>query len=895
MLKKITKDDLKKTWEKQQAPGATVRDCKPDEKENDLVHAKPDTKFTDEQIEMLFPKKALSTIGWNKPGGRELAYNAVRSCLAKMRVHSLKTYTVIRDRNAHTFKSTDQYPVFMFDEGKFKLIYHPLNEDPDGIYQYYGERPDFYLHGQAQAGAFYQKQLDDQEEPVSTAKRKGRGKAAAEPAPKKKKIEKIPKLIMVPEPADAFGPSLMGYFTLFHGGTSNVLMRWDFVNLAKICDNVYQIRNNTDLHKELAHLNALEHLDLVTVELPEVKMDQLKDMQLVRRDILNLRDYLTWHNDHDFEELLDDSMPYRFWDTMNHYVGTGDDRTHVGYKYDFSYLRAYNFLTKQGFYRFPVEGEKNDYVFIRMDGNIIRKSRANDVKNFINKFLKDRRLDHDLRDYIYERGQLSESSLSNLEETEIDFKDFDAKRQFMFFNNGTYEVTANDIALHPAGKIKRYVWDTDVIDHDISPADCPFKITALPDDMYDIEILHNDCLFFNYLIQTSRMHWRKEFENAELKTKADEDKYRKDHQFNIASELLSAEERNEQKQHLINKIFALGYLMHRNKNRSQAWAVVAVDNNTPADGKSYGGTGKSITFNQALIKVAKNHHRIPGTNPDVTKNPHIFHGLKPQHRVLIIDDADKNLNFRFFFEFITDNQVVNPKNNAPYTIPFEELAKLVWLTNFSFLADPSTNRRILYTAFSDYYHAKSDKQEAYEPKDDFGLELFTDFKADEYNRFYNTMSYFLQFFLQCPVKLSAPMKNVDKRNMQREMGAEFEIWASLFFSEKGDNLNKIIVKSEAYKDFKNTLDSKFSYSSSKFKTSLGTYCRYQGYIFNPEELINDKQNERITFYLELRKFDASGFAIATGQKKTEECIYIQTEFEKPLNSTPPEYALITKN
>ena len=48
--------------------------------------------------------------------------------------------------------------------------------------------------------------------------------------------------------------------------------------------------------------------------------------------------------------------------------------------------------------------------------------------------------------------------------------------------------------------------------------------------------------------------------------------------FKITSEDLTEEENQEQINHLVNKIFVIGYLFHRYKNPSNPWMPLALDN-----------------------------------------------------------------------------------------------------------------------------------------------------------------------------------------------------------------------------------------------------------------------------------------------------------------------------
>lgn len=884
MLNKLTKEDLTKQSEIQQPLVPEVRGATTDEKEGDWDFTIRQDGFTDQQVEVLFPLQCLKEIKWftKSEKDKKAANDKVRTTCQRLHLWPVETFTIIKDRKALTYSATESYPVFLIDEEKFKVVYQPLHPDPESKYIYIKE-PKKFIHGLKQAQTEINKR-EDETKPVIDPE-------PSDAPVEKKKFEKIKEIILVNEAAEGFGLALMDYFVCWISGKNAKLEAWDFINIAKNCKKVYQVRNNTAADKKFAHERALANLDLFTIELPEA-LTQTIENQTINLPVVNLVDYFQTANDFQFKELLQDALPYRFWEMFPRYTGPKDNRVFSGYKYDFDSVQAYNFLNKMGIYRLPVEGRKTDYIYIQQDGNIIRERTPNKVKNFVHEFLEDRRLEKDLRNMLFESTRLNESSLSNLKETEIDFTDNDEHRQYLFFQNGTLEVTADEIKIHPQGDIDRFVWERDVIEHDISRAKPAFTISKMPDGSYDIKVNHYDDLFFNYLIQTSRIHWRKELEvELSKKSAAEQEAYLSDHKFEIDSDLLSDEERYEQKQHLINKIFALGHVLHRHKSRSKTWAIVGTDDKISRDGKSHGGSGKSLCFNQALSHVYKSIHSIPGTNPNITQNPHIFHGLTKDHKALIIDDADAYLNFRFFFEFITSDQVVNNKNGDIFKIPFEQLCKMIWLTNFSFSTDPSTARRILYTVFSDYYHQKgenNDYRETREPKNDFGKELFTQFDESEFNHFYNTIASCLQFYLQCPVKLNPPMSNVNKRKLQREMGTEFENWAGVYFNPIAGNLDKYFVKEEAYTEFMRTVPRNFIFTTSRFKTACEAYCKYHGLIFNPEQLINSKADNRIIHMVADRQYDArNGQWNESDKKKAKELFYIQTNFDDPLNLAMP--------
>ena len=158
--------------------------------------------------------------------------------------------------------------------------------------------------------------------------------------------------------------------------------------------------------------------------------------------------------------------------------------------------------------------------------------------------------------------------------------------------------------------------------------------------------------------------------------------------------------------------------------------------------------------------------------------------------------------------------------------------------------DPSTEARLLYLAYSDYYHQKTEDNEYLETRsirDDFGKELFAkDYSEEEWNEDCNFIMQCCRFSLSVAnrnIKIQPPMKNIVKRKLISDMVVGFEEWAAAYFSH--DNLNRFIEKDEAMRDFMSSYNLK-SLTSQRFTKALRAYAllnetRLQ---LNPPELCN---------------------------------------------------------
>src|SRR5690606_23451314 len=155
---------------------------------------------------------------------------------------------------------------------------------------------------------------------------------------------------------------------------------------------------------------------------------------------------------------------------------------------------------------------------------------------------------------------LTEKSLMTLPVKEIDFTDHTASSQYFFFKNKSVHVTKQGIKFIQKEHTKAMVWDDAIIQNNIYEGQQQFKIFKDESGNWDIAILKNDSHFLNYLINTSRIHWQKEFET--LKDSAAREKYRRENRFTLSGQNLTDDEIFEHKQHLVNKIYAIGYLLH---------------------------------------------------------------------------------------------------------------------------------------------------------------------------------------------------------------------------------------------------------------------------------------------------------------------------------------------
>ncbi|MEO6282161.1 MAG: hypothetical protein ABIN80_22920 [Dyadobacter sp.] len=873
-------------------PRYEERPAKPDEAEG--AHGVIPKEFTITEIRTVLTDSAWLNLGSSDETRKEKAQQLFNLYHFK----SLECYTNVFQGKHLTTYSTDEYPIFYFDEGEFGKIYRP-KAPHDKRFRYVGKKPSHYVHGLKQHQDFVRQLKRDEYDKIAKEKAL-EGQTSEEFAPSKDEVEKeverqkakLQEIICCSGGSDGLNCAALGYRVIWMNSESESLSGEDMSALLKIANKVYNLPDIDRTGKMTGHALAIKFLNLRTVWLPE-KILRV-DKETGKATSKDLRDYLKTHNKKNFDRLLTTALPYRFWDEEYQYNDEGKqkmkfDRPLIVYK--FNHVQAYNFLYRSGFARIKSERDKDGFFYVHVVGSVVKKIDAQDIKGYLHGFLDDRwqfdeSITQDLLNTMYTTNQLSVSNLGNLPLIEPDFKTNGHDHQYLFFENCTWKVTASGIEESKGLNTPKYVWEDKVITYPtrnnaqaiVKKVDPMFRIDKLESGQYDIDILSHDCQFLNFQVNTARVHWRKELEERQTlwmthsapkkrdeyilehgltkeeielffanRNIDDQRAYLKANKFNIAGQLLTEAERAEQKQHLVNRIFAIGYMMHRYKSPARAWCIWAMDNKLSEmqgdDAKSNGGSGKSLT-GKALKWMWRYNVSFSGRNPMLTKNPHIYDKVTRHTDLLIFDDCSEYLDYGVFYGDITGDMSPNPKNAQSYNISFDESPKFWFDSNFGDRDfSESTQRRKLVTAFSDYYHEKGEGtlyRETRMPVDDFdGKQLFYDFDQIQWNLFFNFMSQCLHFYLTCTEKIKPPMANLNKRNLMSSMGGRFFEWAEVYFGHESGNLNRAVCKEYA-KDSYMSSEKIRDLSTQKFTDYCRKYAAYHGYEFNPVDLQNSQ-------------------------------------------------------
>ncbi len=724
----------------------------------------------------------------------------------------------------HVFESTDDYPIYAYDMGTWAKTYQPYAQDKKYRFTYLGGKPEGYIFGleqfRAKFTAFEAAEISAYEENFDSE-----GNEIEEKKKPKKEV-KLSEVILCTGGSDALNVAAFGYNVLWlNSETGKELDLTLFNELEKKAKHVYNLPDLDSTGKREAHNLAVEFLDLRTIELPAELMEYSDNRGGKCKDV---KDYFKYYSKNHFDTLLKMALPYRFWDSVIKRNREGEPTGKIDY--DANNVQLYNFLMKMGFYQFKGNNGQTD-MYIKITGNTVKDIEPKIIRGFVNSFLERRKFNIDLRNVFLRTNQLSSTSMENLGYTELEFKASGKTFQYLFYKDCTIEVNPQGIVMHKPGDVDVYTWEEQVIKRRMYKRlkDKPFTITDAG-TQFNIEIHHRDCLFFRFLENSTKMHWKVEKYGVPSYDEHGNEYLRKEY---------TIEEQREHDEHLINRIFTIGYLMHNHKNPSKPWGVWIQENVVMDDSDSNGGSGKSILAN--CFKHLYCHLTLGARDPKITENKFLFENVSEKTKIIHLNDCHRYLDFGYFYPMLTDDLSINPKQNRQITMPFSMSPKFIFSSNYTPRdQSQSAKRRLLTTAFSDYYHDGPNDihTDAVSPRSEFGKNLFDDFTAVEWEYFDTTMAYCLQFYLSLvntTHKIDPPQNIIRQRALLSEMVNGFHDWAQIFFSDgdgEENNLGKNIPKEELLREFNDYHKGKCAMQS--FTKSLKAYCELEELELNPE-------------------------------------------------------------
>lgn len=542
----------------------------------------------------------------------------------------------------------------------------------------------------------------------------------------------------------------------------------------------------------------------------------------------------------------------QYWEIIRGEDRSGNPKTEIRFRY----LYAYNFLKRRGFGRLMMANRQ--YQLARIENKVVDIYEAYQIRDFMTEFTKEIVDKHDLvdvMDMLYRGGKMyfGPDSLGNIDFMHPRFETSDKNYQLLFFRDKYWKITADGIAEHPLNELQYNVWKDKINDFDARLLGDDFiqvkrfeqgDIDSIRNADYDTSILHHQfditrskdadqCHFMQFVYNTGEFFWRDFIDPSGWRPLPDDKR--------------TLSQRLETNLHFISKLTAIGYLLHKYRDKSCEKAVVGMDGRISEIGDSNGRTGKSI-LGVALGEVIPQTY-IGAKSKDLTDDPFIWEEVSEKTDNIFLDDVRANVDFEFFFPVITGKITINTKGTKKFTLSEQDTPKIYMTTNHAINGDSASFKdRQFQIAFSDYYN------DSHKPVEDFGINFFAEWDEKQWNLFYNLMARCLHLYFYAARMgwgingtglIQGPIERLELRRLRQFIGESYLTWADEYFGSGDDvasedilnmNLNRRIARNELYNDFmdKNPTERKFV-NPFKFKKKLMSYCHFRKLQFNPHK------------------------------------------------------------
>ncbi|WP_431133694.1 hypothetical protein [Psychroserpens mesophilus] len=425
-------------------------------------------------------------------------------------------------------------------------------------------------------------------------------------------------------------------------------------------------------------------------------------------------------------------------------------------KIKINHLELMEFFSSNGFYKFKFG---NSLLVIKESNNWIEEVGDDDLIDFVKSYLKRKKKKEVLE--VFTKGVGSYLSLKKMsfldQASTIKDKD-DRDNSKIFFNNCFVSISKIGFEINSYKNLKSKVWKNRILKRDFE----------LPKD-------NNKGQFEQFC-------------------------------FNISK-------KDEQRFFCLKTL--IGYLLHRNKERGEAVAVILYDELMSSTGETNGRTGKT------LISIALNELRevITFDGKNSKKNSWFkFQRVNVTTDILNFDDLDKNTSLEEFYSLLTSGLEIEKKRKDAIKLEFLESPKVLLSSNH-IVKGPggsSDNARRHEFEIANYYDA------VFTPEIEFETRFFGNYwTIEEWNKFYKFMIDCILLYLKNGLVKAEPI-NFIRETVIEKTSNEFFKWI-----EERLRLNQEEDKRAFHQEFINQFTQFSGLSSHRFTKWLNIYANYR--------------------------------------------------------------------
>jgi len=801
----------------------------------------------------------------------ELKYKA--ETLEKTQINFLESYYIIRDNIKHTFIASKGNPILLLNSDDASIVWRPLAKYPFNEFEYFSN-PDFGIIGKSKLLIeIGERRAELDAQIIETA-----DKAERKKLERRKPVQSLFVTF-----------NILDYLKIREIDKEAILLLNDKLDYNYYTDdlkpniyNIYLLPNNTAEQRLKARSIGLSFIEILIFKL--------------NTEYQTIAEYLTHleGREHVFFKKLNTALPFKFWEYEKSEV-------------KLNLIAFLNFIQTKGFFAYEDQRDKKGYQYIKIEDRIVKSYEDKElfvrfIRNFANNWLHDRGEFMKIRNKILTSGEFTERNMSQLKQIELDFENSGKNFQNFFFKDGYMWVIYNGkVVKYEQTKVKKHIWEHDLISYPSEVLDAPFKISYRKEyqellnkfkaaekgtaeylklktqlkkvsetKKYDIEIINKKNYFLQFLWLTSYLYW-KEAEKEGYEIQKDDFWYKLEN-------ILDAEQIDEMKLHLINKITSLGYLTKDFRGPKDDYGIAildAIDLKNDGLKRDAAGGGKSIIA-KALSEIKRIYEAEDSASEDFCRNKHRYENYDKE-KILLIDDMHKNARLGDILTDFSNGITVNPKHKRPIPIPLTKSPKIIVTRNYIDIEGARVDRRIYRMFVCDYFHKKNGGKynEEITPDKTFGFSFFSEETEEQKSDLINFFAYTYIANEEFGI-IDSPIEELLYYRIIKQIGEPLIEYMDLFLDQNTDNYIDLLWLFNDFKtEFKDTFNSyqrtKLYNTTSNFKKLIKLYCEVYELIFNPEEIFNQPKEKptRITQRSKMREKTAEHIFIATKEQWNE--------------------------
>jgi hypothetical protein len=276
-------------------------------------------------------------------------------------------------------------------------------------------------------------------------------------------------------------------------------------------------------------------------------------------------------------------------------------------------------------------------------------------------------------------------------------------------------------------------------------------------------------------------------------------------------------------------ISIIGYLATNYKKKDNAVAIILTDSNLTLSDESEGGSGKSLFAK--IISFIRKQVVIDGRNFK-SDSDFKLDQIDESTDVCLINDCASNFPFESFYNYITDDLVIQKKYKSSEVITFENSPKFIFTSNSVLGGDGSSDiRRRVEIEVSNYYDLK------HKPSDEFGI-LF-DWDEDEWARYDDFIGKCIRYYYKNGI-IPSKSTNAMYKRLEIHTSIEFAEYATLYLKE-----DKLYWMDSILQDFTQKTGCMLTYHTlTKYLNSWAKYSDTNMY----NEYIKSENNKRVVVF-----------------------------------------------